>query len=79
MQWKKLADLEYRFYPEGHNRRTGLDLYTLEILGPRGCVQAREQVQVLERADYLELVYQEIISVLEGNYHCCLTPVSTFL
>lgn len=45
----------------------------LTIQGPKGTVAADKLVVVLDRQDYIEDLYWDIITTLEGNYHCCLT------
>jgi len=46
---------------------------TARIQGPRGCIEIRDLVWIVDRADILELYYWESWAVLQGSYHCCLS------
>lgn len=46
-------------------------LYTAEILGPRGTILMRDLVWIVDRADILAIYYWEAWAVLQGAYHCC--------
>jgi hypothetical protein len=47
------------------------NLYTAEILGPRGIIRMLDLVWITDRSDILELYYWEAWAVLQGAYHCC--------
>jgi len=47
--------------------------YTARIQGPKGTVEIRDLVWVVDRADLLNIYYWESIAVLNGLYHCCLS------
>lgn len=46
-------------------------LYTAEILGPRGTILMRDLTWIVDRDDLLEIYYWEAWAVLQGAYHCC--------
>ena len=48
-------------------------LWTVYIQGPAGAVAAKGIVWMTGRQDLLDGVYWEIVSVLDGHYHCCLS------
>jgi len=48
-------------------------LYTVYIRGAAGPIAAKGIVWIMGREDLLEGVYWEVIAVLDGHYHCCLT------
>jgi hypothetical protein len=48
-------------------------LWTVYIRGPAGAVAAKGIVWMTGRQDLLDVVYWEIVSVLDGHYHCCLS------
>lgn len=54
-------------------------LFTVQIRGPAGTVQAVELVRVLDRRDYIEDLYNDIVMTLQGHYHCCLTDHTVWL
>jgi len=54
-----------RCYRDQHN------LYTAEILGPKGIIQMQDLVWIADRSDILEIYYWEAWAVLQGAYHCC--------
>lgn len=49
----------------------GLGPYTAVILGPKGRIQIRDLVWIVDRQDLLEIYYWESWAVLKGCYHCC--------
>ena len=48
-------------------------LWRLYIKGPAGNIYANDIVSVLDRYDYIDLLYWEMIAVRDGHYHCCLS------
>ena len=46
-------------------------LYTARITGPRGTIEIRDLVWIVDRQDLLEINYWESWAVLQGAYHCC--------
>jgi hypothetical protein len=46
-------------------------LYTAQICGPRGTIEIRDLVWIVDRQDLLEIYYWESWAVLNGAYHCC--------
>ena len=48
-------------------------IWSIEISGPLGSVRATNMATVIDRLDYVEWLYEEIIMCLDGMYHCCLT------
>ena len=72
MQFQSLTDTELTYYSqEYYDEDYARTLHQVWINGPRGIVTARNQVCVLERADYIEFLYTEITRSLDGYYHCC--------
>ena len=51
--------------------QTANKLYTARITGPRGTIEIRELVWIVDRQDLLEVNYWSAWSVLQGAYHCC--------
>lgn len=47
--------------------------YTAQIRGPRGTIEIRDLVWIVDREDILEIYYWEAWAVLQGAYHCCLS------
>ncbi len=47
--------------------------YLARIQGPKGTVEIRDLVWVVDREDLLNIYYWESIAVLNGLYHCCLS------
>jgi len=45
--------------------------YTAQIRGPKGVIEIRDLVWVVDRQDILEIYYWESWAVLNGSYHCC--------
>jgi hypothetical protein len=48
-------------------------LYTVYIQGAAGAVAAKGIIWIQGREDLLATVYWEIVAVLDGHYHCCLS------
>ncbi len=48
-------------------------LWTVYIQGPAGTVAAKDIVWMTGREDLLDMIYWEVVAVLDGHYHCCLT------
>lgn len=48
-------------------------LWLVMIRGPAGAVAAKDIVWMMGREDLLDTVYWEVVAVLDGHYHCCLT------
>jgi hypothetical protein len=48
-------------------------IWSVWITGPLGTVTATNMATVIDRLDYIEWLYEEIIMCLTGMYHCCLT------
>jgi hypothetical protein len=46
-------------------------LWTARIQGPRGTIEIRDLVWIVDRQDLLEINYWESWTVLQGAYHCC--------
>ena len=46
-------------------------LYCARIQGPKGVIELRDLVWIVDRQDLLECYYWEAWSVLQGVYHCC--------
>jgi hypothetical protein len=46
-------------------------LWTARIQGPRGTIEIRDLVWIVDRQDLLEINYWESWAVLQGAYHCC--------
>jgi hypothetical protein len=51
--------------------KTANMLYTARITGPRGTIEIRDLVWIVDRQDLLEINYWESWAVLQGAYHCC--------
>jgi len=51
--------------------KTANTLYTARITGPRGTIEIRDLVWIVDRQDLLEINYWESWAVLQGAYHCC--------
>ena len=47
------------------------NLWDCRIQGPRGTIEIRDLVWVVDRKDILEIYYWESWAVLQGAYHCC--------
>ena len=76
MNWQKLdnSTLEYSYEISSYfNTRP---LWRVYIKGSQGTVHVDNIVCVIHSADNIEMLYKEIINVLDGNYHCCLTGKS---
>jgi hypothetical protein len=56
----------------------GNPLYQIWIQGPEGTVTARDLWWVTDRSDFVAWLYNEILLCLDGNYHCCLSDISTW-
>ena len=67
--WKQFTNSSLRYYSNVNQDKT----VTLTIDGPSGLVTAHSLVVVLDRLDYIEDLYIDIVNTLEGNFHCCLT------
>lgn len=46
-------------------------LWLAQIRGPRGTIEIRDLVWVIDRKDILECYYWESWAVIQGAYHCC--------
>jgi hypothetical protein len=46
-------------------------LYCARIKGPKGLLELRDLVWIVDRPDILECYYWEAWAVLQGAYHCC--------
>lgn len=75
MKWHKLKGTQLR-YNWIETQSTPRSLYTLYIQGPMGTVRLENIVAIIHTADNLELLYTEVLNVLDGNYHCCFTGKS---
>jgi hypothetical protein len=51
-------------------RSTG---YLARIQGPKGTIELRDLVWIVDRDDLLEIYYWQAWAVLQGAYHCCLS------
>jgi len=72
MQFTTLANSDLTYYTESYyDDHYDRILYQVWIQGPQGTVTARNQVTVLDSADYIEFLYTEITRCLDGFYHCC--------
>lgn len=65
-------DLTWRT-EQRYNADIGDNVWVIWITGPHGTVTANNMATVIERKDYIEWLYEEIIMCLDGMYHCCLT------
>ena len=52
-----------------HEKPPGL--FTAIISGPKGRIQCRDLLWIVDREDILECYYWESWAVLQGAYHCC--------
>lgn len=47
------------------------NLYLARIRGPKGTLELRELVWIVDRPDILDTYYWSAWAVLQGVYHCC--------
>lgn len=55
-------------YSEYHSES---NTYTARIQGPKGTVELRDIVWIVDRADLLQDYYWAAYAVTQGVYHCC--------
>lgn len=67
--WKTFDNTSIKYTTIQNSDKT----ITLTISGPKGLVTAHSIVIVLDRLDYIEDLYWDIVNTLAGNYHCCLS------
>jgi hypothetical protein len=53
--------------------KTDNGLWLARIRGPKGVIEIRDLVWIVDRQDLLEVNYWESWLVLNGAYHCCLS------
>ena len=46
-------------------------LYHARIRGPKGVIELRDLIWIVDRQDILDSYYWSAYSVLQGVYHCC--------
>ena len=54
-----------------HCAQTKNNLYCARIQGPKGVIELRDLVWIVDREDILETYYWSAWSVIQGVYHCC--------
>lgn len=68
--WTQLGPYLYRETVQCTEPRL---LYRIEIQGAQGTVTAENIIWTTARLDLIDCYYTEIIKVLNGEYHCCLS------
>jgi len=75
MDWETIGDFEWRqeVCSEDNSVSPPRPLWRVFIKGAAGNVCADDIIWCIGREDILHTYYWEMIAVLDGHYHCCLS------